>query len=355
MEQKNKILVAPLNWGIGHATRSIPIINALLNEGLEPIIASDGEALELLQKEFPKIKTYKLPAYKIKYAKRGWYLKLKLAMQIPRILTIIKEEQKQIKQIIKKEKLKGIISDNRFGVYSAEIPSVYITHQIKVKSGITTSITTKLHQKIMKKFDEIWIPDYKEKPRLAGELSQKKNQDTKIKYIGVLSRFKTEKIEKKEKENDILVLLSGTEPQRTILEEKLIKELEKYPKKVKFVRGIQSKKQTLKNTKNTTYINFLGQEELQKAIKQSEIVISRSGYSTIMDLAVLQKKAFFIPTPGQTEQEYLAKYLQETKIAPYTKQAKFTIEDLNRIENYTGFNTKITRENKYLFAIFKNR
>ncbi len=351
MTQKNKILVAALNWGIGHATRCIPIIKALLKEGFQPIIASDGDALILLQQEFPKIKTYQLPAYNIQYAKNGNYLKLKLALQTPKIIAAIQKEQKQIQEIVKKENLKGIISDNRFGVYSTKIPSIYITHQVQVVSGITTEITTKIHQKIMKNFTEIWIPDYKEKPKLAGKLSENNPLKLTSRYIGVLSRFKAKK-EKEKKKYAILVLLSGTEPQRSILEKKLINEFANQTQKVLFVRGIVTEKQTLSNTKHITFVNFLAQKKLEKAINQSDLVISRSGYSTIMDLAILQKKAFFIPTQGQTEQEYLAIHLQKLKIAPFASQAKFKLEDLQKIAAYSGFKKEIVQENKFPFAIF---
>ncbi len=354
MTPKNKILVAPLNWGIGHATRCIPIIQALLKEEYQPIIASDGDALILLQQEFPKLKTYQLPAYNIQYAKKGNYLKIKLAIQTPKILAAIKKEQKQLQEIVKKEHLKGIISDNRFGIYSTQVPSIYITHQVQVTSGVTTRITTKLHQKIMKNFDEIWIPDYAKKPRLAGKLSENNKLKLKARYIGILSRFKNEKKEEIKKYS-VLVLLSGAEPQRSILEKIIIKEFTNYSEKVLFVRGIVSEKQTIANTKNTTYINFLTQKELEKAIKQSDFVVSRSGYSTVMDLAVLQKKVFFIPTPGQTEQEYIARHLQKLKIAPYASQAKFKLDDLQKINAYTGFKMEVIRENKFPFAIFNKK
>ena len=337
MPNKPTIIVAPLNWGIGHATRCVPIINDLINQGYQPIITSDGDALRYLQMEFPTLPNYELPSYGIQYAKKAYLFKLKLLLQVPHIRRAVKREQQLIKQIIVKENIKGIISDNRFGVYSKTIPSVYITHQLQVFSGITTFFTTMLHQKIMRNFTEIWVPDTKEQPKISGKLSKNNSIQIPVKYIGILSRFSFQA--KPKKEYDILVLLSGTEPQRSILENKLIQELKQCQKKVLFVRGILSseKKQA---TQNSTFCNFLTQTELEKAILQSELVIARSGYSTIMDLAVLQKKAFFIPTPGQSEQEYLAKHLKELKIANYATQKKFTISMLDNLANFTGFDSK---------------
>lgn len=349
------ILIAPLNWGIGHATRCIPIINALIKQGFTPILASDGNALLLLQKEFPNLKTYELPSYGIQYAKNPSFFKLKLLFQIPKILKKIKEERIVVANIIKKENIKGIISDNRFGVWSNKIPSVYITHQIIVLSGLTTFFTTKIHQRIINKYNICWIPDVKENPRLSGKLSNTLNLKTKHHYLGILSRF-SNKLNSNTKLNkskyDILILLSGQEPQRTLLENKLLSEFKSSTKKIVFVRGIISEKEEIQNIKHITFINYLLQNELEKAINQSDLVISRSGYSTIMDLATLQKKAFFIPTPGQTEQEYLATHLNKLQIAPFCKQHEFTLSKLTALKNYTGFDTKFKNSTDFPFEIF---
>lgn len=342
LKKKNKIIIAPLNWGIGHATRCIPIINELLKKGFEPIICSDGDALTYLINEFPLLKSYELPSYNIKYTKNSLFLKVSLFFQAIHIKKIVRKEHQIIHEIIENEGVIGVISDNRFGVYNINIPSVYITHQINVLSGITTFFTSKIHQNIMKKFDEIWVPDT-ELAKLSGKLSILNNFTKPIKFIGVLSRFQQQS-PKTKTVFDILVLLSGTEPQRTILEKKLIFEFKNKSEKVLFVRGLISSKTTIKNTTNIQFINFLTQTELSDTIKKSELIIARSGYSTIMDLAVLQKKCFFIPTPNQSEQEYLAKNLSKLKIAPFSKQSDFTFEKLSIVNNYSGFNSKIGKE-----------
>jgi uncharacterized protein (TIGR00661 family) len=347
-----KILVAPLNWGIGHATRCVPIINQLLDSGFEPILASDGAALLYLQKEFPQLKTYQLPAYNIKYSKKSYLFKIKLLLQIPKIKKAIADEYQVVQQIVTKENIIGIISDNRFGVRSDKVKSVYITHQINVFSGVTTYFTSKIHQNIIQKFNKVWAPDNKEGFKLSGNLSKSNNFKITPKYIGVLSRFQNKSTPKNNYKYDVLVLLSGTEPQRSVLEEKLINQLKSYPKKVLFIRGKINLKTTLENTKNITFTNFLTQEKLQQSILECSLVIARSGYSTIMDMAVLQKKCFFIPTPNQTEQEYLAKNLETLKIAPFSKQKEFKINMLNQLDNYTGFTNKVANTD-INFNIFK--
>ncbi len=352
MQSNVKILVAPLNWGIGHATRCVPIINELISQGFTPVLASDGNALHYLQKEFPNLKTYDLPSYQITYTKHRFFFKLSLFIQIPKVLKGIKREQQTIQKVIALENIQGIISDNRFGAYSNHIPSVIITHQIQILSGLTTFITSAINRKLLYKFKEVWIPDTSKNPNLTGKLSNTKQLKTTVKYIGLLSRFQAKIKTKKKYKYAILVLLSGIESQRSSLEIKLIKELKNTSKKVLFIRGLVDSMETLENTKNITFRNFLLHNELEKALNESEVVIARSGYSTIMDLAQLQKKAFFIPTPGQTEQEYLAKYLKKWNIAPFVKQQAFKLNDLNKIKNYTGFTENYTLKNTSLFQLF---
>jgi len=330
-----KIIVAPLNWGLGHATRCIPIIQALQQNGYTPIIASDGEALELLKQEFPALKSYQLSSYNIKYPKNGRYLKWKLLFNSFSTYKVVKEEHKIIEEIILKEKVSGIISDNRFGVRSEKVPSVYMTHQIKVLSGFTTFLTSWVHQKIIKKFDACWVPDNKNKPTLSGKLSHGIFKNINSKYVGIVARFKPVAIEKK---YDVLILLSGLEPQRTLLEDKLVNELKKHSKKTLLVRGKIGIQQDLKiANKNCTVVNFLPQKELEKVIQQSKIVLCRSGYSTLLELASLNASVFFIPTPGQSEQEYLARFLHQQHIAPFATQQSFKLAMLKKITNYKGF------------------
>ncbi len=345
-----KIIVAPLNWGLGHATRCIPIIKALQNNNCIPIIASDGAALLLLQKEFPHLTTYELPTYGIQYTKNK-SLKWGLFLNLPRIVKTVKKERKIIAKIVAKEKATGIISDNRFGAYTTKVPSVYITHQIRVFSGSTTMITSKLHQKIIKKFTACWVPDFKGQKNLSGKLSHDIKVDFPVKFIEPLSRLNHQEEDKK---YDILVLLSGPEPQRTLLEDKLIKELKNRKEKILFVRGLVEKMQNQSANKNILFCNFMLCDELQKAISQSKVVISRPGYSTIMDLYKLRAKAFFIPTPGQFEQEYLAEYLAYKKIAPFCKQDDFNYVLLNALRQYSGFvNYGKEAKQNFDFSIFK--
>ncbi|MEN3323306.1 glycosyltransferase [Mariniflexile soesokkakense] len=347
---KKRILVAPLNWGLGHATRCIPIINALLIHGFEPVVASDGVALTLLQKEFPTLSSIELPPYDVTYTKNGKFLKLKLITNSPKLLNAIKSEKKTTENIIESNNISGIISDNRLGVYSKKVPSVFITHQLNVLSGSTTWFSTKIHEKFIKRFDVCWVPDVEADTNLSGKLGHPDAFQIPTTYIGPLSRF-----EKRYTNivNDLMVLLSGPEPQRTLLENKLLSELKSYPNKVVFVKGVMEKEQTIQVIGNITVYNFMTTSLLEKTINESAVIISRSGYTTVMDLAKLNKKAFFIPTPGQFEQEYLAKQLTELNLIPSCTQQAFTLEKLNEINDFTGLKSfKYETDFKELFSLF---
>ncbi|MEX0314541.1 MAG: glycosyltransferase [Allomuricauda sp.] len=356
MQSSKRILVAPLNWGLGHATRCIPIIHELLAHGHQPYLASDGVALSLLQKEFPNLPAFELPSYKITYAEKGRNFKIKMIWDSPKVIKAMAKEKKAIKKLIKAHEIDGIISDNRLGVYYKKVPCVFITHQLNVLSGNTTWMSSKAHQKIIKKFDACWVPDVKDKPNLTGKLGHLKKSKMNIEYLGPLSRFEKMDVDIV---YDLMVLLSGPEPQRTFLEEKILTLLKEYDGTVLFVKGkiedAQTKRETKTNKGVLKVYNFMQSEELQLALNQSSKILCRSGYTTVMDLAKLEKKAFFIPTPGQYEQEYLAKRLQKQVVVPCSSQDDFKLEDLKRIEDFQGLTQfESTADYSELFDVFSN-
>lgn len=349
MKIAKKIIVAPLNWGLGHATRCIPIILELQKEGFTPILASDGCALELLKKEFPELQTLTLPSYNIRYTKLGMLLQLSLLLQVPKLIKAVIFEKKVIAKFITENDVVGIISDNRFGVYAKNIPSVYMTHQLQVMTGWFTIFSTKLHQTAIKNFDACWVPDFKGETNFSGTLGHLKKESFLVKYLGILSRFKKYDANKK---YDFLVLLSGPEPQRSQLEVKLLLKFKDSKKQILFVLGQVEKEQKTTQCGTLTICNFMTSGDLSEAIQSSEVVIARSGYTTIMDLAKLNKKALFIPTPGQTEQLYLAKRLDKLQIAPYVLQDKFELKNLECIDDYSGLTSEAEADFTSLFSIF---
>ena len=349
---KKRILVAPLNWGLGHATRCVPIIKALILHGFEPVLASDGVALTLLKKEFPDLISVELPSYNVTYAKNGKHFKLKLLKDSPKLLKAIKAEKKTTKLLVESMEISGIISDNRLGVRSKKVPSVFITHQLNVLSGSTTWLSTKMHQKIINKFNACWVPDTAGDINLSGKLGHVKHFEIPTTYIGPLSRFTKKDIPIK---YDLMVLLSGPEPQRGMLEQKLLMDLKYYNGQVVFVKGVMEAEQTVVVYDHVTIYNFMTSALLEKTINESALIVSRSGYTTVMDLAKLNKKAFFIPTPGQFEQEYLAERLNAMRLVPTCSQDDFSLNKLENITGYAGLKAFDFEVNfKALFGLFES-
>lgn len=347
MLESKTILVAPLNWGLGHAARCIPIIQALLDNQFKVLLASDGRALSLLRKEFPQLPYKELPAYNITYPKNKRLFKLQLLLKSPGILKAAKQEKKLVKQWVMQGEIHGIISDNRLGLRHPAVHSVFITHQLRVLSGNTTTFSSLLHQRIISKFNSCWVPDWQGKPNLSGRLGHPENAMEHVEYIGPVSRFSAKPAVKK---YDYLVLLSGPEPQRSLLEQKLFAAFKDSQHKVLFVLGKTEVKQQTQQNKNITVVNYLTSHDLENALNASEAVVTRSGYTTVMDLVHLKKKALFIPTPGQYEQLYLAKRLAEQGLYPYVTQDKFSLNDLKKIKVYKGVPFKIEAFN--LGALF---
>ena len=349
--QKPKILVVVLNWGLGHASRCIPLIAALEQQGFEPIVASDGLALTLLTKNFPHLKSYRLQAYEIRYSRKPAFLKAVLAFQVFSWLKHIYFDKKQILAIHKKEKLSGVISDNRPGAALSCTPSVYLTHQTNIL-GAGQPIANMLHWRIIRAHSHCWIPDFTHKLAFAGKLSQHKtSKQVKIKKIGLLSQLKadTHPVAKKH----ICILLSGPEPQRSELEVILLKAIEFSKIPVVLIRGSDKKLKLDKVPNHLEIIDFATRTQVQQVLESSHFVIARSGYSSLMDFCALGLKAFLIPTPGQPEQEYLASYFSKQGWAASCTQEAFTWRKLEALKNIKGFPTFEAPDFKALFSIFR--
>lgn len=307
-------------------------------------------ALTFLKKEFPNLKFVTLPAYHLKYARNSKWNIIYLIIQSPKVLWAVIKEYFQVKRLVKTGKIDGIISDNRFGVFSKKIPSVYITHQIQVLSGITTKITTKIHQFIIKKYDECWVPDNELSRNLTGKLSHTRHQIESLKFIGSLSSFKN--VESK-KDIDVLILLSGLEPQRTQLELKLMQEFNNCKMNLVLIRGT-NKKRNLKDTSNIKIFDLVTSKKVNELVSKSKLVIARSGYSTIMDLSKVNAPVFFIPTPYQKEQEYLAEFLNKSYQIPFARQDDFKLSliEENEVINWPIVNRKPLLK---LFNLFEGK
>lgn len=329
MKINKRILVAPLDWGLGHATRCIPVIRILQKLGCEVWIASSGKQEILLREECPDARFLYLPGYGVQYGKRG--VMLRLLRQIPVIRRHIFTENAWLQQAIREHKIDGVISDNRYGLYTTEVPSVLITHQLALqlprwaniffRSGVQQMLYHHIEH-----FGECWVPDLANPDQsLAGAMSHPVTlPNLPVRYIGWLSRFQRPEFPPG-REETVLISLSGPEPQRSILEEMVLKQITATERKFWLVRGIPGDEAIPAVPENVSVYNHVPAEKMQELMLRCSLLISRSGYSTLMDAMVLGTPLACIATPGQTEQEYLSKRLKEKGHAVSQQQEHFNL------------------------------
>lgn len=330
---KKRVLFAPLNWGLGHAVRSIPVLKELSASGFEIILAGNGFSLEYLRREFPGWEYVVLPSFEMRYSGSNSQL-FSVLKALPEIISASWKEHRRLRHLVKEKNIDIVISDNRFGFFNKNCTSVYITHQLTIPlpAGFRflTPVARKLHRMVMGNFTCCWIPDEPGDFNLSGKLSHNQILPENARFIGVLSRFRKADIQV-EKKIDFLFILSGVEPQRTMLEDKIMALFqENNSHKAVLVRGVSCKKNQRRKERvgELTIINQASEKELKTLLDTSEVVVCRSGYTSIMELASLAKRAVLIPTPGQPEQEYLAEYLSVYPLFACVKQAEFTFSNL---------------------------
>lgn len=308
-----KILVAPLDWGLGHAARSVPLIKVLCSKN-DVIIACGPSAYGFLQKELPDLEIIKIDDWRIRYPKHkinfftilGW---------IPVMLRNSIHEHRFVKRIIRSRGIDCIVSDNRYGLLYKGLECYIITHQVYPKMprgfGFLENFGGWMFKKYLSRFNKVLIPDFERGDNLSGSLAADRDlPPEKFVRIGILSRFNYSQAGTPAfHQIPVLVLMSGQENQRTVLENKIIAALDGLELNVLFVRGVGESRPTINNTKNITFRNLLSGNELRDALMAAELIICRAGYSTLCDVVALKKRAVIIPTPGQTEQEYLAERL----------------------------------------------
>jgi len=348
---KQRILFSPLDWGLGHASRSIFLIRQLVSKEYEVILACDGASYFLLESVFPELKIISLPFYSIRYSR---YLPVvwKMFFSLPWIFLSICKEHKIIHDIVEQYAIDIIVSDHRYGLHHHAIKTVFITHQLYIrlpgKLSFLEPLLFRWNHRQIQRFDHIWVLDFEQEENLAGILSHPpyipEILKNKIRYIGLSSRFLISEYQHKHKVNehfDIVVVLSGPEPQRTILEKILISRLWKKAYSVLIIRGKPWKKQEETVFGNIQLVSHLCADLFYNYLKEARYIISRAGYSTIMDLVAIGKSGILIPTPGQTEQEYLADYLSAKNYFVSLRQDHVDLEEaFNRLEHVCLFSMK---------------
>ncbi len=348
-ELKGKtVLVGALNWGLGHASRCMPIIERLLTLEAKVILASDGDSLRLLKEQYPTLKAFELPSYNVRYGSHGMVRETLLL--VPNYIKAIKSEHSAIDALVSSFAIDLIISDNRYGLWSKKVPSVFIGHQLAILPPKAfmwgRKVVYDLQMQFVKKFNYLWIPDFEQEgDSLSGSLSHKYELPRNSHFIGAVTRFKKavniEKTPPYLNDLDIIVVLSGPEPQRSYLEHKIIEQAKKIEDRKFLIVCGRTASFEIQEEKHLTILSYLNAEALNRAILNANTVIARSGYSTIMDLAYLEKKAILIPTAGQTEQEYLADRLRKQNKIVVAHQGKLNLKgaliEVEKIQGFKGY------------------
>ena len=298
-----RILVAPLDWGLGHAARCVPVIKALQAHGAVPILGADGGPMALLRQEFPALEHVRIPGAVVRYG-RGSSQLWSLTRQFPAMIRSVRAEHALFQRLKQQLQLDAVISDQRFGLRSDDLPSVLITHQVFPFTPIAQGALRKFNGWQISRFDRCWVMDEAEAPGLAGDLSHGAQLPTNARYIGAVSRFDPQLEAPERKGYRIVAVISGPEPQRTMLEGSLLEQLQAIDGNHLLVQGLPAKPGD-RQQKNVRIQSHLGGRDLQEALLGAELIISRSGYTTLMDLAAIGRSALIITTPGQPEQEYL--------------------------------------------------
>ena len=336
MPKNKRILFAIMGWGLGHATRCIPIIKSLMKEN-HVILASNGISATLLKQEFISLQCIDYPDYAIKYPRNKMMLLPLIALQLPSIIIKLIKEYLQTQKVINDENIDIIISDSRYGAFSKNIQTFFIIHQLRFQlSGIFKSIEFLgewFNFFMFQHYNAIIIPDVKMIPNLTGDLSHsgKISHHPKIHYLGVFCSVIKLDVEE---DIDYLFSVSGPEIQRTLFEEIILDQISHIQGKKVVVLGKHAAEQSYDYIENTEIYSHVNREKQNELLNRAKFVVCRSGYTTVMELVALKKPALMIPTPGQTEQEYLACYYKNTGLFHTAQQHGLDLlSKLNKIQH----------------------
>ncbi|MFW6042961.1 MAG: glycosyltransferase [Marinilabiliaceae bacterium] len=344
------VLFCPLDWGLGHIARDLPLIRWFQTQGHNVVVATSPKIENWLKRECPEIETTRFQGPEIRYS-RHKYLHIKLLVQLPKLIQWPRKEKKRTEELVRKFRPALIVSDNRYGARHPEVFSVIITHQLMIKMpGLLKWIEWPLHKLIrmlLNKFDEVWVPDLERTHSLAGDLVHKYPIPQHAKLIGPLSRFHEPKEDfphdKATSLKGILAIISGPEPQRSLLEKELRETATRLTEKIILITGtLTEQNRSITDDNDLQVFPHLPTKHLRAIIQSNRTIIARAGYSTIMDMYYLGRRIWLVPTPGQTEQLYLADYHQ--KKGHYFVHQNHLLKELRHTREKAVYqNTKVVK------------
>jgi len=336
-EKRYRVLVCPLGWGLGHASRLIPIIARLQKEGFEVFTAGDEPQMQFISSFFPDIKTLIFPSFKVRLSKGSNQLLpiLVIAFKLPYHII---SDHFILSRIVKEYGINLIISDNRYGLWHKNLKTVLITHQLRVLIPKPFRFLEPVGELFVRyfaqKFTYCWVPDFPEEINLAGKLSHPSKIPSNSRYIGFLSRFSDYKNENYSQTWDLVGIVSGPSPQREILINLIANLAKQKNLKTLIIKGKPEEGSTIIENDGVFYAGHLNDYFFVKTLRSTKHLIARAGYSTIMDLSALGIGGLIIPTPGQAEQEYLAAYLSKKGIFKTCDQKELDNLDTSLLQKF---------------------
>ncbi len=334
------VFFSVLNMGLGHATRSLPIIREFRKRGWSVVVGSSGRSLLFLKNELPDLSFVELPDYPFRYSRKGVSL-IKLLRQLPEFFRVVRQEKRITDELVRRKDIRLVISDHRYGCYSGEVPSYFISHQLQFIAPAFLRpfefIGAGFNRRFHRKYRGVIVPDKLSgnEGAISGRLSRIPTSDSNYHFPGTLSSLSRQQAEE---DIDVLISISGPEPQRTVLEQTVRQQLHQLPGNCVIVLGLPGPEKTETPRPGITIHNHLNRDRMQNLMSRSRLVVSRSGYSTLMELAELGKKALLIPTPGQTEQIYLAHRLHQKGWFYSVAQNDLQLQNhIPEAQNFPGF------------------
>ena len=347
-----KILVAPLDWGLGHATRCVPIVKEFLRQGAEVELAVVKANAGFFREVFPELRQRVAPGYNVVYPKYGFNMALWLLKNSAHLNAVMRYEKRYAEEMVERHGYDVLFSDNRFAFFSKKAYSVYMTHQRRIAFppavAALEGVGVRWHRARMRNFDEVWVPDVESAPGYAGALSHLPSlrgaeNAPKVKFVGPLSRFdevvgslKTSGLDAgelpagslKAGKYRVVAVISGVEPARTQFENRLRDILRDVPGNHLMILGKPQAPRRRWTEGNIEFVTHLPTGDFASAVRNADWVISRGGYSTVMDMAYLGAKCVFVPTPGQYEQVVLARDLATAGYAVSIPANRLSVESL---------------------------
>ncbi|MEI7492018.1 MAG: glycosyltransferase [Bacteroidota bacterium] len=326
-------LVCPLDWGLGHATRCVPVIRELQQQGFKVIVAADSRPYDFYRNEYPELELRRFQGTGIRYP-AGSGMAFAMAAAIPRLLLGIRKEHLFLQELVRETGACLVISDNRYGCWHEDVRSVFMTHQLNIQlpafiRGLA-NVVRKINYSFINRYSECWVPDEEDEGGLSGRLSHCIKLPDNCHFIGLLTRFSNPLPAPRElpcKPAEIFVMISGPEPQRSIFETLITRQL-RNSSHTAIIAGGRTEAANAELLDGRIHVfPHLTSPQIKYYIENAGHVICRSGYSTLMDLAALGKSAILVPTPGQTEQEYLAKRMSAMNVHYAMAQGSFCLEE----------------------------